>query len=205
MIRRKYRFFTQLTLVCDLLVVAGSYFAAYEALASWRHWSLPPLRNYLWVLAMIGPFWIIALWRSGLYDPRTYRTPGTIVRALLKAQLIGGGMLLSAMFLTKSEEVSRLLLQIFFVVSGMALAVERFAAVGYSVVQGRSDWVFGPDDGAIQDAILAGWAMAARDLGDVPLDRIAAWFTHRRELIADRRARLQIGHIDVFASPTGRR
>ena len=127
MIRRKYRFFTQLTLVCDLLVVAGSYFAAYEALASWRHWSLPPLRNYLWVLAMIGPFWIIALWKSGLYDPRTYRTPGTIVRALLKAQLIGGGMLLSAMFLTKSEEVSRLLLQIFFVVSGMALAVERFA------------------------------------------------------------------------------
>jgi hypothetical protein len=86
-----------------------------------------------------------------------------------------------------------------------ALAAERFAAVGYSVVQGRSDWVFGPDDGAIQDAILAGWAMAARELSDVPLDRIAAWFTHRRELIADRRARLEIGHIDVFASPTGRR
>jgi hypothetical protein len=85
------------------------------------------------------------------------------------------------------------------------LAVERFEAVGYSVVQGRSDWVFGPDDGAIQDAILAGWAMAARDLGDVPLDRIAAWFTHRRELIADRRARLKVGHIDVLATPTGRR
>jgi hypothetical protein len=73
------------------------------------------------------------------------------------------------------------------------------------VVQGRSDWVFGPDDVAIQDAILAGWATAARELGDVPLDRIAAWFTHRRELIADGRARLEVGHIDVFAAPTGRR
>jgi hypothetical protein len=73
------------------------------------------------------------------------------------------------------------------------------------VVQGRSDWVFGPQDGAIQDAILAGWATAARELGDVPLDRIAAWFTHRRELVADGRARLRVGHIDVFAAPIGMR
>src|SRR5580704_3212016 len=56
-----------------------------------------------------------------------------------------------------------------------ALAVERFEAVGYGVVQGRSDWVFEPQDSAIQDSILAGWATAARELGDVPLDGIAAW------------------------------
>jgi len=85
------------------------------------------------------------------------------------------------------------------------VAVARFEAVGYGVVQGRSDWVFGPQDGAIQDAILAGWATAARELGDVPLDRIAAWFTHRRELIADGRARLEVGHIDVLATPTATR
>jgi hypothetical protein len=86
-----------------------------------------------------------------------------------------------------------------------ALAVARFEAVGYGVVQGRSDWMFEPHDGAIQESILAGWATAAGELGDVPLDRIAAWFTHRRELVADGRARLQIGHIDLFATPTGRR
>jgi hypothetical protein len=82
-----------------------------------------------------------------------------------------------------------------------ALAISRFEEVGYRVVQGRSDWMFGPHDGAIQDSILAGWATAARELGDVPLDRIVAWFTHRRELVADGRARLQVGHIDLFASP----
>jgi hypothetical protein len=86
-----------------------------------------------------------------------------------------------------------------------ALAAVRFEAVGYDVMQGRSDWTFGPHDGAIQDAILAGWATAARELGDMSLERIAAWFTHRRELIADGRARLAVGHIDVFATPTGRR
>jgi len=82
-----------------------------------------------------------------------------------------------------------------------ALAGARFEAVGYGVVQGRSDWVFGPGDKSIQDSILAGWATAARELGDVPLDRIAAWFTHRRELVADGGASLQIGHIDLFAAP----
>jgi hypothetical protein len=86
-----------------------------------------------------------------------------------------------------------------------AQAVARFEQVGYGVVQGRSDWVFGPHDGAIQEQVLAGWATAARELGDVPLDRIVAWITHRRELIADGRARLRVGHIDVFAIPMGRR
>jgi hypothetical protein len=87
----------------------------------------------------------------------------------------------------------------------VALAVARFKAVGYDVVQGRSDWMFGPPDSVIQDSILAGWATAAGELGDVPLDRIAAWFTHRRELVADGRARLQVGHTDLFATPTGSR
>jgi hypothetical protein len=61
--------------------------------------------------------------------------------------------------------------------------------------------MFEPQDRAIQDSILAGWATAARELGDVPLDGIAAWFTRRRELLADGRARLQVGHTDVFATP----
>jgi hypothetical protein len=86
-----------------------------------------------------------------------------------------------------------------------AQAVARFEQVGYGVVQGRSDWVFGPHDGAIQEQVLAGWATAARELGDVPLDRIVAWITHRRELVADGRARMRVGHIDVFAIPMGRR
>jgi hypothetical protein len=84
-----------------------------------------------------------------------------------------------------------------------ALAAVQFEQVGYRVVQGRSDWMFGPQDGAIQEAILAGWATAAGELGDMPLERTAAWFTRRRELIADGRARLRVGHIDVFAAPTG--
>ncbi|HEY6257596.1 MAG TPA: class I SAM-dependent methyltransferase [Xanthobacteraceae bacterium] len=86
-----------------------------------------------------------------------------------------------------------------------AFAAARFEEIGYAVVQGRSDWTFAPQDRAIQEAILAGWAGAARELGDVPLDQIAAWFTHRREQLADGGACLQVGHVDLFAAPTGRR
>ena len=78
-----------------------------------------------------------------------------------------------------------------------ANAISRFEAIGYAVVQGRSDWMLGPGDGAIKDAILTGWAGAARELGDLPLGDIAAWFTYRREGLA----RLQVGHVDFFAAP----
>jgi exopolysaccharide biosynthesis polyprenyl glycosylphosphotransferase len=104
-----------------------SYFAAYKAAAMWRFGMLRPFGNYVWVLAMIGPFWIVALWKSGLYDFRSVRRGRMMYAALLKTQLMGGGMLLSAMFLSKSEEVSRLLMQLFIVVSGVALAAERLA------------------------------------------------------------------------------
>jgi len=82
-----------------------------------------------------------------------------------------------------------------------AAAIARLEAVGYAVVQGRSDWMLGADDGAIKDAILAGWAGAARELGDVPLGEIVAWLTCRREQLAG----LQVGHVDFLALPTGSR
>ena len=61
--------------------------------------------------------------------------------------------------------------------------------------------VFGPRDRDIQNEILAGWAGAAREVGDLPTERIIAWFTRRRELVADQRAGMGVGHVDVFAIP----
>ena len=51
-----------------------------------------------------------------------------------------------------------------------AAAPGRFEAVGYTVVQGASDWVFGPKDTEIQTEVLTGWAVAAREIGSI-LDR----------------------------------
>ena len=86
-----------------------------------------------------------------------------------------------------------------------ARAVERFEHFGFAVGQGRSDWVLGPDDHAIQDALFAGWAEVAAVTTTLTSDRITRWLGARREHLAAGRSRLRVGHADLFASPIGMR
>jgi SAM-dependent methyltransferase len=86
-----------------------------------------------------------------------------------------------------------------------ARAVERFEHFGYTVVQGPSDWMFGPDDREIQDALFAGWAELGLLTTTMTADEIARWFAQRRAHLAQGRSHLRIGHVDLFARPTGRR
>ena len=85
-----------------------------------------------------------------------------------------------------------------------ATAPERFEALGYTVTQGASDWVFGPKDVEIQIAVLTGWAVAAREIG-TPIDDVIAWLARRRDHIAAGRSAVRVGHVDFFAQPTGTR
>src|SRR5262249_2405215 len=63
-------------------------------------------------------------------------------------------------------------------------ASERFQHFGYALVQGRSDWVFGPDDRAIQDALFAGWAELGPLTTGLSADEIAGWLAQRRAHLA---------------------
>jgi hypothetical protein len=82
-----------------------------------------------------------------------------------------------------------------------AEAIARFAAVGYVTVHETSDWTMGPQDREMQNALLAGWAGAARELDTLPLDDIIGWLTRRRELVAAGRSAMVVGHSDLFARP----
>ena len=84
-------------------------------------------------------------------------------------------------------------------------AIARFATVGYAVVQGKSDWAFGPDDREIQREVLSGWAAAARELGDSKPADIIAWLTRRHAHLDQGRSEIEVGHVDFFARPTGTR
>jgi hypothetical protein len=84
-------------------------------------------------------------------------------------------------------------------------AIESFERVGYAVVHGEADWLFGPHDHDIQTEVLSGWASAAREHGEVPLPDVVGWLTRRRELVASGRSSVRVGHVDLFASPSGRR
>ena len=78
---------------------------------------------------------------------------------------------------------------------------ERFERVGYSVMSGGSDWLFGPDDRQIQLETLSGWASAARETGDLPVSDVVDWLTRRRDFVASGRSTIRVGHVDVFARP----
>jgi SAM-dependent methyltransferase len=78
-------------------------------------------------------------------------------------------------------------------------AVERFHEVGYTVVQGVSDWLFTPDNREIQTEVLSGWATAVRELDELALPDIVDWLARRRDLVAAGRATMRVGHVDLFA------
>jgi hypothetical protein len=82
-----------------------------------------------------------------------------------------------------------------------ACAAERFEHCGYAVVQGRSDWVLGPNDLAIQEALLAGWAEVGESSAALAPGLIPDWLRRRRSHLAQGRSSLRVGHIDIFARP----
>ena len=85
------------------------------------------------------------------------------------------------------------------------VAVECFERVGYSVVRGEADWMFGPRDSEIQIELLSGWAAAARDLGEIPLADVTEWLSRRRGLLTAGGSSIRVGHRDLFACPAGAR
>src|SRR5262249_43183671 len=63
--------------------------------------------------------------------------------------------------------------------------LERFALFGFEVAQGRSDWVFGGEDRAIQEALFAGWAKLAPLTTTLSSDAIGQWLARRRSYLVD--------------------
>ena len=89
--------------------------------------------------------------------------------------------------------------------SAAETAIATFERVGYVVTHGLADWEFGPEDREIQMEILAGWAAAAREIGEPKPPEIIDWLKRRRALIADGRSSIRVGHVDLLARPTDTR
>jgi SAM-dependent methyltransferase len=84
-------------------------------------------------------------------------------------------------------------------------AIAQFEKLGYAVVHGASDWAIGPEHREIQLEIFSGWASAAREIGDLSLADTVSWLTRRRDLVSQGRSSIRVGHVDIFARPTGTR
>lgn len=79
-------------------------------------------------------------------------------------------------------------------------ALLQFRAAGFTVAEGRSDWLFAAADTAIQAEVLAGFAAAAQAVG-TNAHIAAAWLAERLDHVARGRATMRVGHVDFFAAP----
>jgi len=82
------------------------------------------------------------------------------------------------------------------------VAISKFKALGYSIVQGKSDWVIGTADREIQDELLAGWAGAASEVKPLPRPDIDKWLVRRSNAVRERVSTIRVGHVDFFATPS---
>ena len=78
----------------------------------------------------------------------------------------------------------------------------RCLSTGFTIFEGTSDWVIGPEDREMQSAMLTQWARIAQEVGGIDTQEIGGWFSRRREHVAKGVSRMRVGHRDVFARPT---
>jgi hypothetical protein len=76
-----------------------------------------------------------------------------------------------------------------------------FRGYGYRVHMGCSDWRIGPQDRAMHDRMIDGFAAAATATAPEARDTIADWSARRRAQAAVGQLRLSVGHRDCLALP----
>jgi hypothetical protein len=86
--------------------------------------------------------------------------------------------------------------------SATAAAIARFETLGYSVMQGISDWVIGTPDRDIQIELLKGWAAAATEMQSLPSREIDDWLSRRGEAVDQGVSTMRVGHVDFLATPS---
>jgi hypothetical protein len=80
-------------------------------------------------------------------------------------------------------------------------AIAHLRSMGYSLVDGGSDWVLGADDREMQMKIFASWASAACGTSRLSHDDAVGWLARRRDAVIAGCSSIRVGHVDFFATP----
>jgi hypothetical protein len=80
-------------------------------------------------------------------------------------------------------------------------AARCFAGCGYAVRREPSDWSLTPDQSALQQQLIVGWADAAAAMVPERISVIESWRAARLAYIDARRSHIIVGHEDLVAWP----
>jgi len=79
--------------------------------------------------------------------------------------------------------------------------VRRLDAAGFDVDRDRSDWTLGAGEGALQRALIDGWADAAVEMAPDRAAIVAAWRARRLARLDEGTSVIVVGHEDIAAWP----
>jgi exopolysaccharide biosynthesis polyprenyl glycosylphosphotransferase len=127
MLVARQTFLRQAVASCDVLTLAAALTLSYWLRGPAVNANIGPFANYFWMLWVIVPAWFVSLWFAGLYRSGTYRSLARLVVAVIRSQIMAALLLLSSMYITKSVEVSRVLTQLFIVISFCAMLLQKVA------------------------------------------------------------------------------
>jgi exopolysaccharide biosynthesis polyprenyl glycosylphosphotransferase len=115
----------------DLAVLAGAFVLAHAlrgALAGVGGLrAVRPLEESLWLLALAGGIWLACLQGFGCYQSLRYQRYRDVLGRLARAHTVSALLLLSAVFVARRWELSRLALQLFLVLAFLGLAARHLA------------------------------------------------------------------------------
>jgi len=134
-------FVRRAAIAADVAVIVGSFGLAHlvrNRLALAGLHNIRPLEDYLWLLGVIVMIWFWGLSQFGFYRSFRYRERLDILGSLVKAHAVSALVLLSVLFVAGRWEISRLLTQIFLVISFVGLVTEKLAVVDFIRRQRRA-------------------------------------------------------------------
>ena len=111
--------------ICDVLTLVLTLLASYWIAYRLAHREMLSLNSYLWILWVILPAWLFSLRWVGLYFSISYASAGSVFLRLLKAHVGASLLTLSALYVTKSVEVSRVMMQSFIIGGFVMLLVQK--------------------------------------------------------------------------------
>lgn len=122
----------KLTVVIDAVLMAAAYALAFfvrgQLEFSFLH-ELPPFEDYLPMLLLVVPAWIICLELTGAYDSMRQKRFRAIFWGLVEASICAMFVFAAAAFLLKWELLSRTFLVLLFLCGTLTLAAERYWAL----------------------------------------------------------------------------
>lgn len=129
MLRRFERLFVEITVLADSATLVISFVLAYwlRANLNFYGYALQSFSRYGWLLSLILPTFIFWLAMFGLYRTASLRDPLRLIGSVARACLMGVLTMLSLLYMTKHQSLSRFIFQSFALMSVVALTAERLA------------------------------------------------------------------------------